>query len=152
MTDKTTPEHHAEAILRAAGMTDAAIEGAAKVHCDYFGGEGWWDSKFDAKPEALEAMRLAILSAVREAMEAERKAVVDWLRDDAIKTANEVRSLHARQKLTPLMSAQWDAMVQTKAGVAGSIERGEHLPTPPRGEALAELIASTADQYGDTER
>jgi hypothetical protein len=26
------------------------------------------------------------------------------------------------------------------------------LPTPPRGEALTELIAITADQYGDTER
>jgi hypothetical protein len=33
------------------------------------------------------------------------------------------------------MSAGWDAMVQTKAGVADAIERGEHLPTPPRGEA-----------------
>jgi hypothetical protein len=26
------------------------------------------------------------------------------------------------------------------------------LPTPPRGVALTELIASTADQYGDIER
>jgi hypothetical protein len=102
-----TPEHHAEAILRAAGSSLRHYEART---------------------------REAILAAVREAMEAERKAVVDWLRDDAIKTADEVRSLHARKKLTPLMSAEWDAMVQTKAGVAGAIERGEHLPTPPRGE------------------
>jgi hypothetical protein len=159
MTDKTTPEHHAEAILR---KLDRAIERIMGVEIEAMGGDnlavvlcshfdcdddsepddcGWSQTAVNAYEEIKEEMagkfvpvREAILSAVREAMEAERKAVVDWLRDDAIKTADEVRSLHARQKLTPLMSAGWDAMVQTKVGIAGSIERGEHLPTPPRGE------------------
>ena len=38
------------------------VEAAAKVHCDYYGGEGWWDDGFKAseKPKALEAMRAAL--------------------------------------------------------------------------------------------
>ncbi|QZP06846.1 hypothetical protein [Caenibius sp. WL] len=42
--------------------SDDAIEAAAKAHCDYFGGEGWWDSGLlaDTKPRAIEAMRIAL--------------------------------------------------------------------------------------------
>jgi hypothetical protein len=41
---------------------DRAVEAAAKAHCDFFGGEGWWDSGFvtDTKPAALNAMRCAL--------------------------------------------------------------------------------------------
>ncbi|GEM_PF-3140875 len=46
-------------------MTDVnqtAVEAAAKAHCDFFGGEGWWDTGLiaDTKPKALEAMRVAL--------------------------------------------------------------------------------------------
>ena len=42
--------------------SDDAIEAAAKAHCDFFGGDGWWDSGLlaDTKPRAIEAMRIAI--------------------------------------------------------------------------------------------
>ena len=41
---------------------EAQIEAAAKAHCDFFGGQGWWDSGLiaDTKPKALEAMRVAL--------------------------------------------------------------------------------------------
>lgn len=41
---------------------DAALEAACKAHCDYFGGEGWWESGLlaDTKPKAFEAMQKAI--------------------------------------------------------------------------------------------
>jgi len=126
-----TPEHHAEAILRAA--TPAAFmysrDGTySRIH------KSQQPSRYHGWTESPLYTAEAILAAVREAMEAERKAIADWLMADAVKNADEVRSLNARKKLTPIMSAEWDAMVQTKAGVAGAIERGEHLPTPPRGE------------------
>lgn len=43
-------------------LDDAAVEAACKAHCDYFGGEGWWDGGFfdGAKGEAIEAMRSAL--------------------------------------------------------------------------------------------
>lgn len=39
-----------------------AVEAAAKAHCDFFGGEGWWDTGLltDTRPKALDAMRAAI--------------------------------------------------------------------------------------------
>ena len=38
------------------------VDAAAKAHCDFFGGEGWWDTGLiaDTKPKALDAMRSAI--------------------------------------------------------------------------------------------
>lgn len=43
-------------------MNDDMILQAAKAHCDYFGGPGWWDNGFpDAdKPAAIKAMRVAL--------------------------------------------------------------------------------------------
>ena len=76
MTDPTT--HHAEAILRAAGSSLRHYEART---------------------------REAILAAVREAMEAERKAVVEYLR-----------------------------LYFNSGPFADAIELGRHLPTPPRGE------------------
>ncbi|MCK0531489.1 hypothetical protein [Sphingobium agri] len=55
-----------EAAIRAHPLPEqpreAQIEAAAKAHCDFFGGQGWWDSGLiaDTKPKALEAMRVAI--------------------------------------------------------------------------------------------
>ena len=41
---------------------DEQIEAAAKAHCDFFGGPGWWDKGViaETKPVAIEAMRVAI--------------------------------------------------------------------------------------------
>lgn len=46
--------------------TGTAIEAAAKAHCAFFGGEGWWHAGLiaDTKPRALEAMRRAITAAI----------------------------------------------------------------------------------------
>jgi len=87
MTNPTT--HHAEAILRAAGSSLRHYE-------------PW--------------TREAILVAVREAMEAERKEVVDWL-----------QGRFQQQRAHPEDQA-------FARHIAIAIERGEHLPTPPRGE------------------
>lgn len=45
------------------------IERMAKAHCDFFGGEGWWDAGLlaDTKPKALEAMRVAIAAMQADA-------------------------------------------------------------------------------------
>ncbi len=42
------------------------VEAAAKAHCDYFGGDGWWDTGLlaDTKPKALEAMRAALTALI----------------------------------------------------------------------------------------
>lgn len=52
-------------------MTDPELEAMARVHCDYFGGKGWWDTGLiaDTKPKAFEAMGL-----VRQALDAHRIA------------------------------------------------------------------------------
>ena len=47
------------------GTTIGSIDGieiAAKAHCDFFGGAGWWDAGIlaETKPKAIEAMRVAI--------------------------------------------------------------------------------------------
>jgi hypothetical protein len=58
------------------------VEAAAKAHCDYFGGEGWWDTGLiaDTKPKALDAMLAAI--AALDAARGDRVArVVEWLRN-----------------------------------------------------------------------
>lgn len=38
------------------------IEAAAKAHCDFFGGPGFWDTGLiaDTRPVAIEAMRAAL--------------------------------------------------------------------------------------------
>lgn len=43
-------------------VRDDQIEAAAKAHCDFFGGEGWWDTGLiaDTRPAAIEAMRTAV--------------------------------------------------------------------------------------------
>ena len=48
--------------------SDDAIEAAAKAHCDFFGGQGWWDSGLlaDTKPRAIEAMRIALQALLAE--------------------------------------------------------------------------------------
>lgn len=51
------------------------VEAMAKAHCDFFGGEGWWDAGLlaDTKPKALEAMRAAIA-----AMQQAQQEVIAW--------------------------------------------------------------------------
>lgn len=58
------------------------VEAAAKAHCDYFGGEGWWDTGLiaDTKPKALDAM-LAAIAALDAARGDQVARVVEWLRN-----------------------------------------------------------------------
>ena len=58
------------------------VEAAAKAHCDYFGGEGWWDTGLmsDTKPKALDAMLAAIAALDAARGDAEPDCAVDaWL-------------------------------------------------------------------------
>jgi hypothetical protein len=57
----------------------------------------------------------------------ERAKVVAWLRGDAAKMRQEMSRLHSRKKLTPLMTVQWEDLIQLKVGIADAIERGDHL-------------------------
>ncbi|WP_404480014.1 hypothetical protein [Novosphingobium sp. BL-52-GroH] len=69
------------AVEAVARFDDATVEAMAKAHCDFFGGEGWWDTGLiaDTKPKALEAMRAA-LASLPAAREGEAVAL-DTLRD-----------------------------------------------------------------------
>lgn len=57
-------------------LSDAAIEAACKAHCDYFGGDGWWDTGLihDTKPRAHEAMRLGMKAALAAILRAKAGA------------------------------------------------------------------------------
>lgn len=103
------------------------VEAAAKAHCDFFGGEGWWDTGLiaDTKPKALDAMRAAI--AALDAARGDPVArVVEWLRKDADRTEIEAARIvkntsgNARQN-----AAEWATLVRLKRGLADAIERGE---------------------------
>jgi hypothetical protein len=54
----------AELVLR-----QCSVEAAAKAHCDFFGGEGWWDTGLiaDTKPKAMAAMEVALRAALNDA-------------------------------------------------------------------------------------
>lgn len=45
---------------------DETVEVAARAHCDYFGGEGWWEIGLlaDTLPEGRKAMIAALSSAI----------------------------------------------------------------------------------------
>lgn len=45
--------------------SDEVVERMAKAHCDYFGGEGWWELGLlaDTLPEGRKAMRAALNAA-----------------------------------------------------------------------------------------
>ncbi len=47
-------------------LSDASVDAAAKAHCDYFGGDGWWDTGLlaDTLPKAREAMRASLEAAL----------------------------------------------------------------------------------------
>jgi len=53
-------------------------------------------------------------------------AIVAWLRADAGKTRDDLRRLHAGQKLTISGTAQWEALIGHQTGIANAIERREH--------------------------
>ena len=65
----------------------------------------------------------------------ERAQIIAWLRDDAGKTRDDLRRLPAARKLTRGQTAEWEALIAMKAGIAEAIERGDHLSTieEPRG-------------------
>lgn len=47
-------------------LSEERVEAAAKAHCDYFGGEGWWEIGLlaDTLPEGRKAMIAALSSAI----------------------------------------------------------------------------------------
>lgn len=66
-------QRHAESVaavvnaVRAYLASDGVVERAAKAHCDYFGGEGWWETGLltDTLPEGRKAMIAAITAATK---------------------------------------------------------------------------------------
>jgi hypothetical protein len=85
----------------------------------------------DAAAAKLAAFAEGAPALVKEAQaEGERRAtaaIVAWLRDDAGKTRDDLSRLHRAKKLTPMMTAEWEAGIMTKAGIANAIERGDHI-------------------------
>lgn len=116
------------AIDRIMGIEIEAMGGdnLAVVLCSHFDSDdgsepddnGWSDSAINAYEEIKQEIagkfvpvREAMLAAVRQAMEAERKAVVAWIRDEAI--------------------SAWGADctgIDETGFIACAIERGEHQP------------------------
>ena len=113
-------ERVARAICRAnvePGSVKSEAEIAAAV--EYM----WRDYMLDATA-AIAAMR----------PESEREGIVVWLREDAVKTRNELRRLHSNKKLTPSQTAEWETLIELKSSVADAIERGDHLKEPRHAE------------------
>ena len=69
--------------LRPAAVPGDMVEAAAKAHCDFFGGEGWWDTGLiaDTKPKALDAMRAA-LTTMQPALQAAVWQPIETARKD----------------------------------------------------------------------
>ena len=129
MTDKTTPEHHAEAILRAAKM-----------------------APFDAQTMSSHPK---VLSAVREAMEPKWLPITDEVKDGRRIVVSNNRGVFTVEWDSAWSDGWWicpDGKHDDRPLRGDEPTHYQPLPTPPRGDALSELIASTADQYGDTER
>jgi hypothetical protein len=57
----------------------------------------------------------------------ERAAIVSYLREDAARTRGDLTKLHFNKSLTRAETDQWELVIQLKVGLAGVIERGEHL-------------------------
>ncbi len=72
----------------------------------------------------IEARRKALEDAAGRA--AERAEVVAWLREDAGRTAKDVRQMHRKKLLTPKQTIEWEVQIETKTGIADAIERGQH--------------------------
>jgi len=88
--------------------------------------------------EARELVRVAtettqkhlrgLCDAEDRAVEARQQTVADvaaWLADSAIKDADDLRRLHADKRLTPMMTKEWEILIQTKVGIATALETGE---------------------------
>lgn len=70
---------------------------------------------------AKEAEIAALQAELAEAREVPGR-IVAWLREDAGWTADELRRLHTRKALTPAMTGNWEAIINTKFGIATAIE------------------------------
>lgn len=69
-----------------------------------------------------------LCDAEDRAADARAKALADvavWLTDSAIKDADDLRQLHAGKKLTPMMTKEWETLIQTKVGISTALETGE---------------------------
>ena len=76
----------------------------------------------------------------------ERDAIVAWLRDDAGKTRQDLRRMHASRQRTPAQTAEWESMIMLKSGIADAIERGDHMPASVAGEvAIDDAIQNLAE-------
>ncbi|MYL99573.1 hypothetical protein GR702_17570 [Novosphingobium sp. FGD1] len=87
-------------------VQDSAVEAMAKAHCDFFGGEGWWDTGLlaDTKPKAIEAMHAALsampaataLEAWQELVEYDDRTSPEGYPDMALITFEELRMFMSR--------------------------------------------------------
>lgn len=59
--------------------------------------------------------------SLAEGREAGIREVSDWLKDEARKTADDLRRLHSRKKLTPRQTEEWETLIETKVGIANAI-------------------------------
>lgn len=78
----------------------------------------------------------------------ERDAIVAWLRDDAGKTRQDLRRMHASRQRTPAQTAEWESMIMLKSGIADAIERGDHMPASVAGEdAIVAVTEADREAY-----
>lgn len=97
------------------------VEAAAKAHCDYFGGEGWWDTGLiaDTKPKALDAM-LAAIAALDAARGDQVARVVEWLRKQQANADARLDECTRERSAINFASASVTCQL-----LADAIERGE---------------------------
>ena len=102
------------------------IHGSAGIraaeHAKDFKTSNWMDALRSA-----DAVISAIFPQPAAPHPTDAQRIVEWLREDAARTAGDLRRLHADKRLTPSQTVQWENMIQLKAGIATAIERGEHL-------------------------
>lgn len=104
-------------------VRDDQIEAAAKAHCDFFGGEGWWDNGLiaDTKPTAIEAMRAA-MAAFAGARGPDGEPA-DW-RDDMLGYAYQFIGSLMELSSDPALTVVLDAFAEPRPG------KVDGLPVP----------------------
>ncbi len=75
--------------------------------------------------DALLEEAAAEIRSLRAQVEQERAGIVAWLAASAAEDADTMRKLHAGKKLTPTMTAEWEALIAAKSGIAAAIDRHE---------------------------
>ena len=85
-----------------------------------------WTHKPDAEEAAEESGDHEAFALYATPQPTETQRIVAWLREDACKTREDLRRLHAARKLTIAQTAEWENLIALKSGIAAAIEAGEH--------------------------